>query len=209
MTGISKLRLTLVILACVGPSALPGADPTPSSSPAPAQPGRPARARTGGGSSGARVGMNLGLDDQQNQLFREALQKSQSDLGKLDQKLRAAQQELMQAILAESYDEKAVREKAEVAAKIQVEMALLRGQALATVAPTLKPEQREELVSGRAGPLLLTGGGMSFISSGGGPGNFVIQRIENAPGNPPGNPPPGGAAEPGNRPQPPPSKPSQ
>jgi hypothetical protein len=87
---------------------------------------------------------------------------------------------LVHVVLAEKYDEKAVREKADAVSKLQIEMTMLRAKALATVAPTLKPEQREQLESSPIGAALL-GGGFSGFRGGaagfGGPG---------APGGPDG-----------------------
>ena len=100
------------------------------------------------------------LDDRQRQLFREALQKHGEELGQLEGQWRAAMRELMKATLAEKYDEKAVRERAEAMARIQVEMVLRRCQAFAVVVPTLGPEQREDLLTGPAGSMLLTSGFM-------------------------------------------------
>jgi len=126
----------------------------------------------------------MGLDDQQRELYREATQKHGDELRKLDEKLRAAQKELVQAVLAEKYDDQVVREKAEGVAKIQVEITTLRAKALSVVAPTLKPEQRDQLENSRIGAAILTGGG-----GGGGGGGF------GGPGG--GNPPPGRRAPPG------------
>lgn len=162
-----------------------GADTTtPPPGPGPGQ-GRAGRGLGGpGGGAGpnfqAQRGGNLGLDDQQLQLFREATMKNSDELRKLDEKLRAAQKELVQAAIAEKYDEKAVREKAEAVAKIQIEMATLRANALAKVAPTLKPEQRDQLENSPIGAAMLMGGGMGGGRFGGGPGP--------GPGN---GPPPG------------------
>lgn len=134
---------------------------------------RPNRGAGGGGGGGGNLQGQRGpaavLDDQQMQLYREATQKDGDQLRKLDEKLRVAQKELIQAALAEKYDENAVREKAEAVAKIQVEITTLRSKALSAVAPTLKPEQRDQLLNSRFGATMLTGGG-GFGGAGGGPG---------------------------------------
>jgi Spy/CpxP family protein refolding chaperone len=106
------------------------------------------------------------LDDRQQELFREALEKQGQDLAKLEGQLRAALTELVKTTLGENYDEKAVREGAEAVARIQVEMLSRRSQALAVVAPTLSPEQREDLLRGRAGPMLLASGLMDLRGRG-------------------------------------------
>ncbi len=113
------------------------------------------------------------LDQQQMQLFRESLQKDSDKLRALDEKLRAAQKELVQACVAATYDEKVVREKAEAVAKIQVEITMIRAQAVAAVAPTLKPEQKDQLVESRFAIMILSPGGMAFDAGGqGGRGGF-------------------------------------
>lgn len=133
----------------------------------PGQPGQSGRQRGNrdnngpgpGGFQGGGLGGGIALDDKQRELFRDALQKDGEGLRQLDEKLRAAQKELMQAVIAEKSEEKVIREKAEAVAKIEVEMTLLRAKAFATVAPTLKPEQREQLENSRFGAAILTGGG--------------------------------------------------
>jgi len=110
------------------------------------------------------------LDDQQRTLLREALQKEQDPLRVLEEKLRVAQKELMQAVLAEKYEDTVVREKAEAVAKIEVEITMLRGKALATVAPTLKPEQKESMINSPFGTMMLRGG---FGGGGFGGGGFT------------------------------------
>ena len=117
----------------------------------------------GGGGFQARGGL---LDDQQQSVYREALQKESEALKSLDEKLRAAQKELVAATLAEKYDEKVVREKAEAVAKIQVEITVLRARALATVAPTLKADQKENLLTSRF-TIMMLNGGMDMMGRGG------------------------------------------
>ena len=112
----------------------------------------------------------LGLDDKQMELYREASEQNRDTLTKLDEKLRVAQKELLQAAIAEKYDEKIVGEKAATVAKIQTEMTLLRAKALSTLAPTLKPEQRDQLESSRFAAAMLSGGMGAFGGGAGGPG---------------------------------------
>ena len=187
MTAV-KLKPTrwaalLITLGTLGAFALDAAD-TPAPQPAPPPggggpgPGRPGRGLGGGGNPQGPRGNTMGLDDEQFQLYREANLKNSEELRKLDEKLRAAQKELVQVALAEKYDEKAVRDKAEAVARIQVDIATLRAKALATVAPTLKPEQRDQLENSPSGAALLMGGGMGGGRFGGGAG-------------PGGGPPPG------------------
>ena len=130
-------------------------------------PGRPGFGG-GPGGPGGRGGNFLGLDDKQRELLRDAMMKDQEQIRALDEKLRAAQKELVHTALSEKYDEKAVREKAEAVSKIQTDYTVLRAKAFAALAPTLKPEQREQLENSPMGAAMLggrLGGGM-----GGGPG---------------------------------------
>jgi Spy/CpxP family protein refolding chaperone len=187
----------LVVAGIVTPLFLNGADAPPAAgNPPPNQPARGDRGNRGdrgpqGNPQGGFQGRGgLGMDDQQRQLFRDAMMKHREAMAKLDEQLRAAQKELVKVTIAETYDEKIVREKAEAVAKIQVEMTLLRCQALSTVAPTLKPEQREELLNGRMGAMMLSGGFMDF--GGGGFGGRGFDR-----GGGPGGGPPGGQGDPG------------
>jgi Arc/MetJ-type ribon-helix-helix transcriptional regulator len=138
-----------------------------------------------GGFGGA---FGLGLDDKQMELYREASEVNRDALTKLDEKLRAAQKELLQAVIAEKYDEKVISEKAEAVARIQTEMTMLRAKAFSSVAPTLKPEQHDQLESSRMAASMLTGGG--FGGGGFGGGNFGGGM--GGPGGPGGQGGPGG-----------------
>jgi Spy/CpxP family protein refolding chaperone len=183
--------------------------------------GRRDRGNRGPGGGGNPQGGNLqgggrgnfggwGLDEKQTELLREAMQADTDEIRKLDEKLRAAQKELVQAVIAEKYDEKIVREKAEAVAKIQTEITMLRAKQVATVAPTLKPEQREQWENSQiALGLLMRGGGgpgnAGFANAGnnrfggggpggGGPGNAGLGRGDRGgfqPGTPDGLPPGG------------------
>ena len=120
----------------------------------------------GGGPGGG--GFNL--DDNQRELLREATQNEIDALRKLNEQLQAAQKELVQAVVAEKYDEKVVREKAEAVSKIQTEITMSHAKAFSSVSPTLKPDQREQLDQNpRLGVGFITGGGFGF----GGGGNFA------------------------------------
>src|SRR5258708_4947220 len=84
--------------ACVAIAADPP-EPTPGRPGRPGGPGGPGGGGNGPGprgGGGGGMGM-MGLDDQQRELYREATQKHGDELRKLDEKLRAAQKELVQA----------------------------------------------------------------------------------------------------------------
>lgn len=177
-----NLAGTPTLMAADPPPATPAPPTTTPAAPPPGEPGGPGRS---GGRGGDRnidrngfqntrpPNFGFGLDEKQRELYREASQKDSEELRKLEDKLRAAQKELVHAVLAEKYDEKAAREKAEAVAKLQTEITLLRAKALATVAPTLKPEQREQLENSPMAAALLNSGGVGFRAAGmGGPGGF-------------------------------------
>lgn len=115
------------------------------------------------GGGGGRGG--FALDDQQRTALREAMQKDADAVQKLDEKLRAAQKELMKAVLAEKQVEATIKEKAKAVADIQTEMIMIRAKAWGAITPTLKPEQRDQMIESRFGVMMLQGGGF-----GGGPG---------------------------------------
>lgn len=137
----------------------------------------PADGRRGAGRGAAFAG----LDDKQRELLREAMQKNQEQVRALDEKMRTAQRDLINAALAEKFDEKIVRQKAEAVSKIQTDLTVLRANALSTIAPTLKPEQREQIANSPLGAAMLggrMGGGPGFGAGGRGP--------DGAPGAPGG-----------------------
>lgn len=174
---------TLMALAADQPTAPPGND---GAGPRGGPPGGR------GAGQGRGFGGMMMLDEQQRQLFDQALQKENDRLRALEGKMRTAQQELLEATLASTYDEKTVRAKAEAVAAIQVEMTTLRAKALAAIAPTLKPEQKEQILQTPVGVMLLNGGpGMGRPPGfqgggrggppGGGPGGFGGEGREGPP----------------------------
>ena len=190
----SKTAITLALAQFLGAFVVTAAD-TPAQPAPPSQlrvlgdnppdrgPGPGGPGLNGRGPRMAGGGMMV-LDDQQRETYREATQKNSEELRNLDQKFRAAQKEFVHAAMAEKYDEKVVREKADAVAKIQTDMSMLRAKAFSTVAPTLKPEQREQLENSRVGAAMLTSG---FGGMGGGIGG---------PAGKPGNNPPTGPHRP-------------
>ncbi len=183
--NLNRTFVTLVMAGLVQASALAAADrPRPEVGPAGGGPPRtladPGVRRGFVGRGGGRV-----LDGQQEELFRDALQQHRPELGRLEAQLRRALTELMKATLADNYDPQAVQTKAGAVAKLQAEMIQLRCEALSAVAPTLRPEQQQELLAGRAGWMLIAEGA---TDAGGGPGRdgFAPQpgRAERPPEDP-------------------------
>jgi Spy/CpxP family protein refolding chaperone len=122
--------------------------------PAVPRPEQPAAGRFGG--PGAE------LTESQRNLLREALEANREEFGKLNEKIRDAEAALKEAALADKFDEKVVKEKAEVLAKLQAEQMFLRLKLFSAVAPSLTPDQRERInrmPAGAIGTLLVGPGG--------------------------------------------------
>lgn len=140
--------------------------------------------------------MMMGPDNEVRQLFQQALQKDSDQLRGLDEKLRAAQKELLGTVLATNYDEKAAHVKAEAVSKIQTELTLLRAKALASVVPNLNPEQRQQLAESPFASMMLNGGGPGMMGGRGFPGGHGPGGM-GFPGGGPGGPGFGGGGFPG------------
>jgi Spy/CpxP family protein refolding chaperone len=84
--------------------------------------------------------------------YRTAVEASRARVQELDAQLQLARHELDEAVLAEHLDELQVREKAAAISQLEGEKAVLRARALATIRPTLTPEQVGLLRARNAGP---------------------------------------------------------
>jgi Spy/CpxP family protein refolding chaperone len=136
----------------------------------------------GGGGGGMPFGLGMGggmgwsdLEQKQYRAFNQALGDLWVPITKLTTNLTAVQAELAQATMADPFDEKAVAAIAETIGRLQADLMVLRAQALATIAPTLRRDQRAELQDGPAGPTALTSGFLNIFGLGGfggGPGGF-------------------------------------
>lgn len=138
-------------------------------------------------SQGPGRGAMGGLDNQQRQIFQEALQKDSDKLRSLEEKLAAAQKELLAVALDEKADDKALRGKAEAVAGIQVEITMLRAKALAIVGATMKDDQKKQLIDspagyallgsgGAVGPIMNTGGNFQAVQA---PGRVGMAGLDN------------------------------
>jgi Spy/CpxP family protein refolding chaperone len=133
---------------------------------------------------GGRAGFGgLNLDEKQSELLREALQAEGDELRKLYEKLQAATRELVKAVVAEKYDDKVVREKADAVSKLQTEITMLRAKAFSAVSPTLSPEQREQIENNRVTSSIITGAGVGFGQGGFGGGGPPQQQDQFADRN--------------------------
>ena len=94
------------------------------------------------------------LTEDQRVSFREAMESQRGELRELEEKLRAARREALQASVAREFNEELVREKAMATARLEAEMAVVRARALSRVRPSLSPGQLERLQN----PMPLEGG---------------------------------------------------
>ncbi len=199
--GMTKMKKPLLILLATGALsalvAMAADQPAPGATPGgpgagPGGPGGPNRGPRGNFQGPGRGGM-AGLDEQQRQVYQQALQKDSAKLRSLNEKLRLAQKDLLGAVLGTNYDEKVVQGKAEAVSKIQVELTMVRAEALAVVAPTMKPDQKQQVIDSPMGIALLNAGGMGGPMGGGprggGPGGAAGFGPGGGPGGGPGNPP--------------------
>src|SRR5712664_122893 len=139
-------KLSVLAAAMLTATIVMAADQPPSGG-RPGGPEGPSGPGGGGGFRGRAGGPGgmMMLNDEQRQVFQDSLQKDSDKLRGLEEKLRAAQKELVEATLASTYDESAVRTKAEAVAKIQTGITMVRAKALAAVVPSLKPEQKQQM----------------------------------------------------------------
>ena len=85
------------------------------------------------------------LTEDQRDSFREAMESQRDKLRDLDEKLRAARSEALQASVAQNFKEKAVRQKAMAVGKLEAEMTVLRSKALSQMKPALSAQQIDRL----------------------------------------------------------------
>lgn len=146
---LNQALCTLAVTGLLSAVALPAAE-------APGQP-RPARDRADqpGGPRGMGGFM---LDEKQREVMREAMQNHREELARLGERLRQAQRELAEALLAENQNQATIRQKAEAVAKAEVELTMVRAKVIAAVAPTLRPEQRQQFIENPMALNMLMGG---------------------------------------------------
>jgi len=85
------------------------------------------------------------LNDEQRKQVREFMQQQGADFRENVLKLAELRRELQEAAFSGKADEKFVKEKTEAIAKLDAEQLRVRTLALAKVAATLTPEQREKI----------------------------------------------------------------
>jgi Spy/CpxP family protein refolding chaperone len=85
------------------------------------------------------------LTDEQRAAWRETMQAQQEKTRELMAKIREVRRAIIEASLAEPFDEAAIRKQAEAIGKAEADLAVLRAKALSEIKPPLTPEQREKL----------------------------------------------------------------
>lgn len=116
---------------------------------------------------GGRGGM---LTQDQRAKMREAMQASQSEMTRLNEKLAAAQKEALAAMLASNASDASVRAKVEAVSKIQTEIAMLRFKGVKEIASTLTDEQKSQMQERPGMGYMMLVGGMGGMGGLGGPG---------------------------------------
>jgi uncharacterized membrane protein len=97
------------------------------------------------------------LTPEQRESMRKLLADSREGIRALEEQLRTARQETFTATLGTNYDETVVRQKLEAAAKIEVQLNLIRARAISKLQPPLSAGQIEQLKSPAAPRRLIRG----------------------------------------------------
>jgi len=110
------------------------------------------RPQPGGGAMGqalqaGRMAFQLErvLTEDQRFSLREAMEKQREKMRETEEKLRPLRKELLEAGLAEKFDEKAVRKLALEVGKLDAEITVLRAKAMSQIKPALSAEQMEKI----------------------------------------------------------------
>jgi uncharacterized membrane protein len=90
------------------------------------------------------------LTDEQRASLRDAFGSQREKMRDLEEQMRAARRELLEASLAEKPDEKRIHKRAMAVGRIEADIAVLRAKALAGIQPPLSSEQREKIKSASA-----------------------------------------------------------
>jgi Spy/CpxP family protein refolding chaperone len=85
------------------------------------------------------------LTGEQRESLHAAMESQRDSMRSLEGKIRDARQALLQASLAEKFDEAAVRTKALKVGKLEAKLAVLRAKAISKMQPPLSHEQIERI----------------------------------------------------------------
>ena len=107
--------------------------------------GRQGMQRPGMAAGGGAGRLLTVLTPEQRQSLREANEENRDQTRDLQEKLREARKAVAEASFAGEFNEAALREKLEAAAKLDTELAIIRARALSQIDPPLSPEQLEQI----------------------------------------------------------------
>jgi Heavy-metal resistance len=93
------------------------------------------------------------LTDEQRASYEAALNKERGLMVELQNRLRVARQEFVEASVGQTFDENSLRQKALAATRLEAEMAVLRAKALSQVQPPLTQEQIQKIKTSQPGPV--------------------------------------------------------
>lgn len=85
------------------------------------------------------------LTPEQRESIRDEFEQNRDKIRELEQELREARKAAADAGLAKDFNEEELRKKLEAAAKLEIEMTLLRARALSKIEPPLSDEQIERI----------------------------------------------------------------
>jgi len=87
------------------------------------------------------------LTEEQRESMRAIMVSQREEMRGIQEKMRAARKELLQASLADKFDEDLIRTKALAVAKLEAELTVLRAKAMSQVQPPLSDEQIEKIMN--------------------------------------------------------------
>ena len=87
------------------------------------------------------------LTEEQRESMRTIMASQREEMRGIQEKMRAARKELLQASMADKFDEDLVRTKALAVAKLEAELTVLRAKAMSQVQPPLSDEQIEKIMN--------------------------------------------------------------
>ena len=140
-----KLAAIPVAAALLGIATVALAQPR---QPSPDQPraGRPQQPPGAFGRFGPGFERVMGvLTDEQRSSLREIIEGQRAQMRELEEKLRDARKDLLEAGLSEKFDEEGLRHKAMAAARLEAEMTVLRAKAFSQLRPRLSADQIEKI----------------------------------------------------------------
>lgn len=113
-------------------------------------PGDGASQRQFQGSVGSRLGGEIEriamlLTPEQRESIRTAGEENREKTRNLEEKVRAARKSILDAALDKKFDEAALRQKLDSAAKLDIDLMVIRAKALSKVQPPLSDEQIEKI----------------------------------------------------------------